>query len=153
MAYDLNSLIIRGRLTRDPEAKTTQAGESLTKFSIANNPGKKEDPAIFIDCTAWGKTADTARDILQKGDDVIIEGQLKAETWTDKQTNEKRSKNTIRVNKINIVKCKKWDDNRENYGEARPPKAAAPAPAAAAPVTDEDFPDFDDGPGEDDIPF
>jgi single-strand DNA-binding protein len=153
MAYDLNSLVIRGRLVRDPEEKQTKDGKTLARFSIANNPGKKEDPAMFLDCTAWDRTAETARDILQKGDDIICEGTLKAETWQDKETGRQMSKIVMSVKKINIVKAKKWEDNRENYGIAPAQKPAARPAPARQPAAASDLDEYSDPAGDDDIPF
>lgn len=67
----LNRAIMMGRLTHDPELKTTQAGTQLCRFSIAcdrdfkNTSGEKETD--FFDCVAWRKTAEFGQPVFRKG--------------------------------------------------------------------------------------
>lgn len=92
----LNRVIIAGNLTRDPELRYSQSGTAVSKATIAVNRkwGKGDDQkeeVSFIDVTAFGKQAEQFGE-YKKGQNVIVDGRLKLESWEDKQTKEKRSK-------------------------------------------------------------
>lgn len=90
---NFNKVIFGGRLTRDVELKSTVSGLAIARFAIASNfrSGDKEK-TTFIDVMAFGKTADLIAKYFFKGKEILIEGRLENETWTDKQTGDKRSK-------------------------------------------------------------
>jgi len=78
---DYNNLTIIGRLTKEPSLKTV-SNTNITSFSIASNRkynGKEE--VTFLDCTAFGKTADILNQYLKKGNQVLLSGRLKQERW------------------------------------------------------------------------
>jgi len=97
MSYDLNTLAIVGRLTKDPESRQSKDGKPIVNFGIANGKGK--DEANFIDCVAFGRTADFVSQYLKKGAQVAISGKLDHSTWTSKE-GEKRSKIQIVCNDV-----------------------------------------------------
>jgi single-strand DNA-binding protein len=66
-----------GRLARDPETKYTEAGLAITRFTVATDAYKKDDPADFHACTAFNKTAETIAQHLKKGDGILVNGSLK----------------------------------------------------------------------------
>ncbi len=84
---NLNKAIVIGRLTRDPENKTTQGGQSVTTFSMATNrfwtnaEGQKQTKVEFHNIVAWGKLAETCSQYLSKGQLVMIEGRIETRTW------------------------------------------------------------------------
>lgn len=81
MSNDLNKTILIGRLTRDPEFKTTPNNQ-LANFSLASNSKYKDKEEVsFFDCVAWGKLAEIIRDYAKKGKQILIEGRLKQESW------------------------------------------------------------------------
>ena len=87
---NLNKAIIVGRVTADPQLRTTPGGASVTAFSIATNrvwKGKdgKQEETEFHNIVAWGRTAEIASQFLQKGALVLIEGRLRTRSWQDKQ--------------------------------------------------------------------
>lgn len=79
----MNTLIQMGRLTKDPESRETNAG-TVTRFSIAVDRRYKKDTSDFFSYTAFGKTAEFARDYLRKGTKVVISGRVENNNYTDK---------------------------------------------------------------------
>lgn len=106
---DLNSIQIIGRLTRDPELKDAGSYQ-VVNFSIAVN-GFKKDESYFFDCQAWGKLAtDIIMPYIKKGNRVGITGDLKQQTWNDKDGG-KRSKVIIEVSTIQNLTPKQQDQS------------------------------------------
>lgn len=91
-----NAVNLIGRLTRDPEQKFTAQELCIAQFTLAIDGRKKDDPASFIDCTAFGKTAEIIAQHFAKGKPIAIVGSLRQEKWEDKDGN-KRSKITVVV--------------------------------------------------------
>lgn len=84
---DLNRATILGRLTRDPEVKTTPTGKSVANIGVAtgrvwvDGAGNKQEKTEFHNCVLWGKLADIAGQYLAKGRRVYIEGRLETRNW------------------------------------------------------------------------
>lgn len=79
----MNSVNISGRLTKDPELKTTQSNISVCSFGVAvDRPGVK-DKSDFIDCVAWRNTAEFVNKYFAKGDPIEITGTLTTRNWED----------------------------------------------------------------------
>jgi len=107
MATDLNSVILIGRLTRDPEYKIVGEGSSLVNFSIANNRtyvvnGVKKEETHYFECVAWGKLAEIIKEYASKGKQILVEGRLVQETW-DTQDGKKASKVKIRTENVQLL--------------------------------------------------
>lgn len=91
----VNRCILMGRMTCDPELRTTSGGKSVTSFTIAcerdvkNQDGSRTTD--FIDCVAWGTTAEFAAKYFGKGRMVIVEGRLQVRDWTDKNGNKRKA--------------------------------------------------------------
>ena len=92
MAKSINQVILMGRLTRDPEVRTTSTGKSIASFSIAVDRGGQEDAADFFDVTAWEKLGELVSQYLSKGRRCLVQGRLRQDSWDDKETGKKRSK-------------------------------------------------------------
>lgn len=92
MAKSINQVILMGRLTRDPEIRTTATGKTITSFSIAVDRGGQEDAADFFDVTAWEKLGELVSQYLSKGRRCLVQGRLRQDSWDDKETGKKRSK-------------------------------------------------------------
>ncbi|PIS05195.1 MAG: single-stranded DNA-binding protein [Candidatus Buchananbacteria bacterium CG10_big_fil_rev_8_21_14_0_10_42_9] len=84
---DLNKVMLIGRLTRDPEARSTPSGQSVCSFSVATSrnwtdqQGQKQEKTEFHNIVAWGKLADICSQYLNKGKQVYIEGRLQTRDW------------------------------------------------------------------------
>ena len=88
---DLNKVMLIGRLTRDPEIRTTPGGANVASFSIATsfnwtdkNDGQKKEQTEFHNIVAWRKLGDIVGQYLKKGSQVYIEGRLQTRSWDDK---------------------------------------------------------------------
>ena len=85
--FNFNKVILGGRLTADPELKTTPSGVSVTSFSIAvNKPprnGEQQDP-FFINCTAWRQTAEFVTRYFRRASSICVVGSLSENRWTDR---------------------------------------------------------------------
>lgn len=92
MARSINQVILMGRLTRDPETRTTASGKNVTSFSLAVDRNTQEDQADFFDVTAWEKLGDLVAQYLSKGRRCLVQGRLRQDSWEDKETGKKRSR-------------------------------------------------------------
>lgn len=105
---DINNVNIIGRLTRDPEVRTTNNGMSVCKMSIAVN-GMKKDDVSFFDVTAWSRVAENCGKYLKKGSQVGINGSLRQNRFQTKE-GQNRSKVEINANNVQFI-CSKSSSN------------------------------------------
>ncbi|MBS1738859.1 MAG: single-stranded DNA-binding protein [Bacteroidetes bacterium] len=90
-----NRVQLIGNLGKAPEVKNTESGKKLAKFSIATNEsyrnakGEKVTDTQWHNVIAWGTTADFVEKYLEKGTEVVIEGKLMNNSYTDKDGNKK----------------------------------------------------------------
>lgn len=77
----MNKVILKGRLTKDIELRYTQSAEpkAFAMFSVAVNRFKK-DECDFINCKAWGKTAEFLGKYFSKGQEILLEGRIEVST-------------------------------------------------------------------------
>ena len=92
MAKSINQVILMGRLTRDPEQRTTPSGKTVVRFSIAVDRQTSDDTADFFEVTAWEKLGELVVQYLGKGRRVLVQGRLRQDSWDDKESGKKRSK-------------------------------------------------------------
>ena len=92
MARGINQVILMGRLTRDPETRTTPSGKTVTSFSLAVDRQGSDDQADFFDVTAWEKTGELVAQYLSKGRRTLVQGRLRQDSWDDKETGKKRTR-------------------------------------------------------------
>ncbi len=103
---DLNKAMIIGRLTRDPEARSTPQGANVTSFSLATNfvwtnpAGERQEKVEYHNIVAWRKLGEICAQYLQKGRKVYIEGRLQTRNYTDKDGNQKYRTEIIADNMI-----------------------------------------------------
>lgn len=147
----MNNVQLAGRLTRAPEIISTQGGKRLAKFTVAQSRKVSDgEERLFLDCTAWDRACETAA-TLTKGAQVIVEGQLKQEEWTDKTTGAPRSKIGCNCHRIHALE---WPEN--DSGGAQGNKGGSYAMERAEAHTRQPAvpqqASLPDGPG-DDIPF
>ena len=91
----MNNVTLMGRLTRDPELKYSQAGKAYCRFSLAVQREFNREEADFINCLAFGKTAETIAEWLGKGRRIAIVGRI--------QTGNYENKNGEKVNTFEVV--------------------------------------------------
>lgn len=108
---NLNKVFLMGNLTRDVELKSTASNQSVAQIGMAVNrrwrtpEGEDREEVTFVDCEAWGRTAETLAKYLSKGRPVFIEGRLKLDQWEDKEGG-KRSKLKIVVEGFQFIDSK-----------------------------------------------
>lgn len=104
---DLNKAMIIGRLTRDPEIRTTPAGAKVASFGVATNfrwtdaSGQKKEQVEYHNVVVWRKLADVAEQFLKKGSQVYIEGRIQTRTW-DGNDGQKRNRTEIIAEKMQL---------------------------------------------------
>ena len=102
----MNRVVLVGRLTKDPEMRTTTSGISQTRFTIAvnrrtaNQNGQRE--ADFISCVAWRGTAETIAKYLKKGREIAVEGRLQTGSY-DAQDGTKRYTTDVVVDNFTFI--------------------------------------------------
>ena len=92
MARSINQTILLGRLTRDPEQRTTPSGRTVVSFSIAVDRTGQDDQADFFNVTAWEKLGELVMQYLSKGRRVLVQGRLRQDSWEDKETGKRQSR-------------------------------------------------------------
>lgn len=108
-----NLVVLTGRLTADPELKTTPNGISVTTFSIAVNRNYKageEQQTDFINIVAWRQTAEFITRYFQKGSLIGIEGSIQTRRYQDKNGNNRTAFEVV-VNNAQFVESKRNGDN------------------------------------------
>ena len=98
----LNQVTIMGRLTANPELRTTQSGVAVTTFRIGCDRDKQTEggqKCDFVDIAAWRKTAEFICKYFQKGKPILIQGRLQIREWTDKE-GKKRYSTEILANEV-----------------------------------------------------
>lgn len=92
---NLNKVFLIGRLTQDPELRSTPSGQSVATLRMATNrvwndpSGNKKDATEFHTVVAWGRLGEIANQYLKKGGLVMIEGRIQTRTWTDPNNNKR----------------------------------------------------------------
>jgi single-strand DNA-binding protein len=173
-----NRIVLVGNLTRDPQLKYLPSQMAVVEFGMAVNhkfrtrDGQDREEVLFIDCACFGKGAEIINNYCHKGNQLLVEGRLKFDTWEDKQGGGKRSKHSVVVDNFQLLGGPRGaaggGGQQGGYDEdsgggpppqrtpSRPPQGRAqqarpqqqpPPPQAEAPYGDEQ--QF----SEDDIPF
>src|SRR3972149_11586045 len=103
-----NKVMLMGRLTRDPQLSYTPNQTAVVDFGLAvNRKGKGQDGSqreetCYVDCTAFGRQAETINKYLSKGRAVFVEGRLTFDSWTG-QDGTKRSKLKVTVENFQFL--------------------------------------------------
>ncbi len=136
-----NKVIMIGNLTRDPQLSYLPSQTPVVEFGLATNrkwrdrDGNQKEETCFVDCRAYGKTAENISKYCKKGRPLMIEGRLTFDQW-EAQDGSKRSKHRIFIENFTFVDSRSQDSSGSSapndYGNSNP----NPAP-----------------PKDDDIPF
>jgi len=127
---DVNKAIIVGRLTRDPEARTTPSGVAVTSFSVATNfvyknqEGQKVEQVEYHNIVTWRKLAEIAAQYLQKGRRVLIEGRLQTRNWEANDGTKRQRTEIVADNLIMLDGGNRGGDAINTGGEGSPAPAA-----------------------------
>lgn len=108
-----NKVILMGNFTRDPELRFLPNNTAVCDMGLAVNDrfqnkstGQWEDRPNFVDCTAFGRTAENISKFFAKGRPIFIEGKLRFEQWEDRTSGQKRSKLKVVVDNWQFVDSK-----------------------------------------------
>jgi len=156
MAKSINQVILMGRLTRDPESRTTPSGKTVVRFSIAVDRQTSDDTADFFDITAWEKLGELVVQYLGKGRRVLVQGRLRQDSWDDKDTGKKRSKVEVVASDVTFLDGPNSSDGNASSGSTNSTAGSddSPAPAKSKKNEDVTIEDIDDKPIDlSEIPF
>lgn len=109
----MNKIIIKGRLAKDPELRTTNSGKTVCHFDVAVGRNFDYETADFFECTAWNNKAEFVYRYFNKGKEILIEGEMQSDKFTDKNGNKRTSWKVI-VDRVEFCGNKKEDDNISN---------------------------------------
>lgn len=149
---DLNKVMIIGRLTRDPELRTTPAGANVCRLGLATNyvytnqqSGQKVEQVEYHNVVLWRKLADIAHQYLKKGRRVYIEGRLQTSTW-DAQDGQKKSRTEIVADNMIML------DGGQG-GQSGSPSMSSPSSSAGYQSSSKSSPStFKQAPPEEELP-
>lgn len=141
----LNVVVIMGRLTAQPELRTTNNGLSVTSFSVAVNRSYSKDgnsQTDFINCVAWRGNAEFITKYFTKGQMIAIKGSLQQRSYTDKDGNKRTSYDVV-------VDTADFCGSKTETGGSAPARDVAPAS-----FSNVDTGDFEEiSMSDDDLPF
>ena len=147
----MNAICLMGRLTGDPELKTTQSGVSVTSFSVAVDRAYRskdqERQTDFINCVAWRNTAEFISRFFHKGQRIALQGSLQSRKYT---ANDGSQRTVYEVVVDNAFFCESkggnaggapsYDSKIPVYSEAKPAFSTANSGDFEDILTDEDLP-------------
>jgi single-strand DNA-binding protein len=120
---DFNSVVLLGRLTRDPELRYVGNGAPVCSFSVATNhhytksDGEKAQSVTFIDVDVWRRLAELCSQFLKKGRQVLVTGMLKQDRWTDSKTQQPRSRLKVVAREVKFLGPRPDAEPQGNGGE------------------------------------
>jgi len=143
-----NKAILLGRLGKDPEVRSTQAGTKCANFSVATsekwkdkNTGEAKEKTEWHNVVVWGALASVCENYLKKGSQVYIEGKLQTRKWQDRDGQDKYTTEVvIKGFGSNLVMC-----GGKNEGNGGGNQAPHPASSGASAPSQADL--------DDEIPF
>ena len=166
--FNFNKVILGGRLTGDPELRSTPNGVQVTSFTVAVNRrfsggADQQSQADFINVVAWRQTAEFVSRYFRKGSSICVVGSLQTRSWTD-QNGQKRYATEVVADEVNFVDSKGEGPAARQGGAAygNAPYGAAPAAAPYTPASyggsgyagaSDNAPRFEEMSNEDDLPF
>ena len=152
-ASNINSVVITGNLTRDPELRHTGGGTSVCGMRVAVNSRRKDgsgnwiDSPNYFDVTVFGAQGENCANYLSKGRPVAIEGRLDWSEWEAKDGSGKRQKVEIIANTVQFL------GSRDGGGEGGNGNGFTPQSDVPADTSDFQGASVSGGGSEDDIPF
>ncbi len=130
MAGNLNKVFLMGNLTRDVELKKTPSNMSVANVGLAVNRqyrvnDENREETTFVDCEAWGRTAEVMGQYLRKGRPVFVEGRLKLDQWQDRDGNN-RSKLKVVIDNFQFVDSRSGEGGGGGGNSNSQPQTSAP---------------------------
>ncbi len=115
---DYNKILLMGRLTRDPQLNFLPSNTPVVEIGLASSrrfrrqDGTQGEETLFVDCRAFGRTAELVNQYFTKGRPIFIEGRLQLDQWEDKEGN-RRSKHRVFIESFSFI------DARDNKQQKR----------------------------------
>ena len=131
---DFNSVVLLGRLARDPQIRYVNSGAPVCTFSVATNhhytksDGQKAESVTFVDVAVWRRLAELCSQFLKKGRQVLVTGMLKQDRWVDAKTQQPRSKLKVIAREVKFLGPKPDAEPRDESEEQPEAEPEAPAP-------------------------
>ena len=156
----LNHIVIMGRLTRDPELRTTQSGVSVASFTVAvdrdfGGRDGSERQTDFFDCSAWRQTGEFVSKYFHKGSMIVVSGRMQSRKFQDRDGNN-RTAWDIQADNVYFGESKRDSEAQSGYnaGSYAPQAGSYDAPrqssASVPPVASSPFEELED---DGDLPF
>ncbi|MBP7652651.1 single-stranded DNA-binding protein [Candidatus Dependentiae bacterium] len=117
--FNLNKVILVGRLTKSPELRYTPKGVAVAHFNLAinNNRRNRKNETLFIDVVAWNKLAEFCAQYFQKGKGIYLEGSLSIKKW---QSEDKITKTKIEIVADKISFLEGFENNQADNSVKQP---------------------------------
>lgn len=131
MSNSINSAVLAGRITKDPELRKTQTGKSVCSFVIACDRPKTKDgesAADFISCVAWNQSADYLCSYAHTGDLIGVTGSIQTRSYDD-QSGQRRYVTEVLVNRLTILSS--VSRQQEQSQEKKQPAPAEPSTSSS----------------------
>lgn len=154
---NVNKVIIVGRLTRDPELRTTTSGQTVASVGVATNrfwkdkSGQRQDKTEFHNIILWGRLAEIAGQYLIKGQEAYFEGRLESRSYKAKDGSDRKVTEIVAEN-IQLGAKAGSGSGSGSYA----PRPAQTSAVQSAPAEEIPTINLDDEPGEvkiEDVPF
>lgn len=132
MSNSINSVVLAGRITKEPELRKTQTGKSVCSFVIACDRPKTKDgesAADFISCVAWNQSADYLCAYAHTGDLIGIQGSIQTRSYDD-QSGQRRYVTEVLANRLTILSS--VSRQQEQSQEKKQPAPAETSVASAS---------------------
>ena len=154
----MNKAILIGRLTRDPELRTTPTGRNVCQFSIAvnrnftNANGERE--ADFINCVVWDKQAENLAKYQHKGNQIAVEGRIQTRNYDDKGGKRVYVTEILATN-ISFLDAKGTSNGAGSFNNIPEPSMEQPSTTSTVSVEKDPFEAFGDSIeiSDNDLPF
>ena len=146
MSSSVNKVILIGRLGKDPEIRSTPQGTTVAKFTMATDErftdrnGEKQERTEWHNIVAWAKLAEICGQYLKKGKLVYIEGQLRTDSWEDKESGQKRYRTEIVAQNMQMLDRRGDEGGGGGGAYAGGARKDSSASQEAAPEDDEEVP-------------
>ena len=137
MSASFNKVMLMGNLTRDPQVKQLPSNTTVVEFGLAVSrkfktaAGEDREEVAFVDCSAFGRQAETISQYCTKGKPIFVEGRLKFDSWDDKGGQGKRSKLSVVVENFQFLPSNRDGGASESpFGPVTSGRADGPRQAA-----------------------
>lgn len=120
----INRVVLIGRLTRDPELRTTPSGANVCSYTLAVDRNIKAGQTVnqdcdFINCVTWNKSAENMCQYLSKGSLIGVEGRIQTRSY-DNQQGQKVYVTEVLTDSVQFLESKRNAQQNQNYEASQP---------------------------------